>query len=150
MAIAPLTPFARLLRQLRLAAELTQEELAERAGLSARAISDLERAVKTRPHRVTVELLADALHLSPEDRTALLDAVPRGNGSPPEPAGALAGWLAAGGRPLPATVQPSCPRELRQVLEGLVGLYVDEERRDRQINITVIMFSVGEPVAGGQ
>ena len=35
--------FGELLRQRRLAAGLTQEALAERAGVSAKAISDLER-----------------------------------------------------------------------------------------------------------
>lgn len=59
--------FARLLRHYRLAAGLTQEELAERARLSARAISDLERGVKVLPHRNTVALLADALDIPVED-----------------------------------------------------------------------------------
>lgn len=59
--------FARLLRYYRLAAGLTQEELAERARLSARAISDLERGVKALPHRHTVELLAGALEIPVED-----------------------------------------------------------------------------------
>ncbi len=59
--------FGRLLRRYRLAAGLTQEELAERAHLSARAISDLERGVKALPHHHTVELLAEALELPVED-----------------------------------------------------------------------------------
>ncbi len=69
--------FARLLRYYRLAAGLTQEELAERARLSARAISDLERGLKAMPHRHTVELLAEALELPIED---LERAVPRRRG----------------------------------------------------------------------
>jgi len=48
---------------------LTQEDLAERAGLSARGIGDLERGVKTRPRAYTVRQLAEALQLSPDDRT---------------------------------------------------------------------------------
>lgn len=40
---------------------LTQEELAERSGLSIRTISALERAHTTMPHRRSVELLAAAL-----------------------------------------------------------------------------------------
>ncbi|HEX3724394.1 MAG TPA: helix-turn-helix domain-containing protein, partial [Nitrolancea sp.] len=59
--------FARLLRCYRLAADLTQEGLAERARLSARAISDLERGVKAIPHRHTVELLAEALKIPVTD-----------------------------------------------------------------------------------
>jgi len=69
--------FSRLLRNHRRAAGLTQEELAERAGLSARAISDLERGVKIVPHLHTVELLAQALNLPVED---LERAVPRRRG----------------------------------------------------------------------
>ena len=37
--------FAGLLRRLRSEAKLTQEELAEKAGLSLRAVSDLERGI---------------------------------------------------------------------------------------------------------
>jgi class 3 adenylate cyclase/transcriptional regulator with XRE-family HTH domain/tetratricopeptide (TPR) repeat protein len=70
------TAFGTLLHRHRLAAELTQEALAERAHLSARAISDLERGAKTRPHRITVELLADALDLTTDDRAALVAALP--------------------------------------------------------------------------
>lgn len=67
--------FGPLLRRYRAAAGLTQEELAERASLSARAISDLERGLK-RPRRETLNLLADALGTSPRKR-ALLEAASR-------------------------------------------------------------------------
>jgi tetratricopeptide (TPR) repeat protein/transcriptional regulator with XRE-family HTH domain len=53
-----------VLRELRAKAGLTQEQLAEAAGLSPRAISDLERAVVSIPHKDTVRLLADALQLT--------------------------------------------------------------------------------------
>ena len=66
--------FGTVLRQLRTAAALSQEALAERAGLSLRGISDLERGVRRTPYLATVGLLADALDLSPEDRQALLAA----------------------------------------------------------------------------
>jgi len=51
-----------LLRQYRLAAGLTQEGLAERAGLSVRAVQNLERGDR-RPSRDTASRLADALAL---------------------------------------------------------------------------------------
>jgi transcriptional regulator with XRE-family HTH domain len=70
-------PFADLLRQYRVAAGFTQEELAERAGLSARAISDLERGVKQTPRRETLRLLVDALHLSADERLALEHTIRR-------------------------------------------------------------------------
>jgi tetratricopeptide (TPR) repeat protein/transcriptional regulator with XRE-family HTH domain len=69
--------FASLLRGYRLASGLTQEALAERAHLSARAISDLERGLKRSPRRDTVELLATALSLSPRERSTF-DVAARG------------------------------------------------------------------------
>src|SRR5215203_4464452 len=68
------TTFADALRQLRTAAALSQEDLAERAGLSLRGVSDLERGLRRAPHLSTVRMLADALELSPADRQALLAA----------------------------------------------------------------------------
>src|SRR5215217_8185092 len=69
-----ITSFADLLRQLRTAAALSQEELAERAGVSLRGISDLERGVRRAPHLSTVRVLADALSLGPVERQSLLAA----------------------------------------------------------------------------
>ncbi len=66
--------FGTLLKRRRAAAGLTQEELAERAGVSARAVSDLERGVKHRPHAYTVGRLAKALRLSSEDRVTFESA----------------------------------------------------------------------------
>lgn len=63
-------PFAEVLKQYRLAALLSQEALAERARLSARAISDLERGINRTPRAETVSLLADALRLNPRQRAA--------------------------------------------------------------------------------
>jgi predicted ATPase/DNA-binding XRE family transcriptional regulator len=60
--------FGDLLRQLRNAAGLTQEDLAERAGLSSDTISLLERGEHRRPHRYTMQSLAEALGLSQRNR----------------------------------------------------------------------------------
>ena len=65
--VQPLS-FGALLLRYRLAADLTQEELAEQAGLSTRAISDLERGVNRAPQPATLLLLAEALQLSAEER----------------------------------------------------------------------------------
>jgi transcriptional regulator with XRE-family HTH domain len=62
--------FGDLLRRYRAAAGLTQEELAERGGVSARAIGDIERGVSQAPHRDTVRLLVEALGLSTDLRAA--------------------------------------------------------------------------------
>jgi transcriptional regulator with XRE-family HTH domain len=58
--------FASLLRALRERACFTQEELAERSGLSVRAISDLECGRTSTPHRNSVALLAAALRVEGE------------------------------------------------------------------------------------
>ena len=68
--------FGARLKEYRLAAGLTQEALAERAGLSARAISDLERGVNRAPRQETLDLLAQALAL-PARKRALLAAAAR-------------------------------------------------------------------------
>lgn len=54
-------PFARLLARHRRATGLTQEELAEKSGISARAISDMERGKVRRPQHRTLQALATAL-----------------------------------------------------------------------------------------
>jgi predicted ATPase/DNA-binding XRE family transcriptional regulator len=73
-----------LLQQFRQSAGLSQEELAERAGLSARGISDLERGVRRSPYPVTVRALAKALGLDPSAQARLLAAV-RPRSGVPEP-----------------------------------------------------------------
>jgi predicted ATPase/tetratricopeptide (TPR) repeat protein/DNA-binding XRE family transcriptional regulator len=66
--------FGDLLKKYRLAAGVTQEHLAERARVSANAISSLERGARRAPHRDTVALLATALRLSCDERQAFEDA----------------------------------------------------------------------------
>ena len=67
-------PVGELLRHHRIAAALSQEALAERAGLSVRAIGDLERGIHQVPRLETVRLLADALRLDEVGRAELLAA----------------------------------------------------------------------------
>jgi non-specific serine/threonine protein kinase len=86
--------FAGLLRRWRLDAGLTQEALAERAGLGRRSVQDLERAV-SRPRRTTTERLAHALSLTPDQRRRFEAAARRavgpegGTQGGPPPAGAV-------------------------------------------------------------
>ena len=70
--------FGTLLASYRRAAGLTQEALAERAGLSVRGISDLERGQRTAPQAHTVRALAAALRLEAPERAALEAAARRG------------------------------------------------------------------------
>src|SRR6185312_1533387 len=62
------TSFGEQLRRLRVAAGLSQEALAERAGLSVQAIGALETGKRRRPYPNTIAALADALGLSERER----------------------------------------------------------------------------------
>jgi predicted ATPase/DNA-binding XRE family transcriptional regulator len=77
------SPFAATLRRYREAAGLSQEALAEKAGLSARGVSDLERGLSRVPRLDTLTRLAEAMGLGQSDREALLRASGRlsGDGS---------------------------------------------------------------------
>jgi predicted ATPase/transcriptional regulator with XRE-family HTH domain len=66
--------FGALLKRYRLAAGLTQETLAEQAGLSSRGLSDLERGARRIPRLETIHLLAGALRLSARERAIFLAA----------------------------------------------------------------------------
>jgi len=77
--MAPTEPseFRTLLRQYRLHAGLTQEALAERAVLSTRVVSDIERGVIKAPQHDTVTRLVKALKLPTQERAVLEGAIPR-------------------------------------------------------------------------
>jgi len=70
-------PFGTLLRSLRIAAGLTQEELAEAARLSVRSVSDLERGINRTARKETARLLAEGLRISGPVRDEF-EAVARG------------------------------------------------------------------------
>jgi len=134
MAERDVLGFAELLRQLRAEAMLTQEELAESAGLSPRSVSDLERGIHRTARKDTAELLAGALGLAEPARAvfvaAALGRIPaaevltavRGE------AGAASDGPAAGG----SLVWPGCP---------YLGLVPFDERDAR------VFYGRGEPVA---
>lgn len=75
--------FGTRLRRLRRAAELTQEALAEKSGLSGQAVGALERGDRRYPHRETLDRLADALGLAGAERAEFAAAAAR----PGSPAG---------------------------------------------------------------
>lgn len=76
-----------LLRGHRLAAGLTQAELATRAGIGVRTVRDVERGRSSRPQRTTIELLATALGLAGAARSTFVAArhVPTPRSPEPEP-----------------------------------------------------------------
>src|SRR5689334_16160481 len=71
MAALAALSFGSILRRYRMAAHLTQEELAERSGVSPRAIIALERGERRKPYRQTIVLLAAGLQLSSRDAELL-------------------------------------------------------------------------------
>ncbi len=84
------TAFQQLLRRHRLAAGLTQEALAERAGLSVHGIQKLEQGV-THPYRDTIQRLVSALRLSDEDARAFRAVAPTARRRQPSPPTSPAG-----------------------------------------------------------
>ena len=101
-------PLGALLRSLRTAAGMTQEELAEKAEVSARTVSDVERGLRTKIYRDTAGRLADALGLD-GSRRADFETAAKGGGAPSRSPGAL---------PVPPGPVIGREREIAAVLEG--------------------------------
>jgi non-specific serine/threonine protein kinase len=94
------TGFGALVREKRLAAKLSQAALCERAGISTRALQDLERGV-SQPHRDTLARLGSALGLSAEAQAELArmaTPTPRRRASGPARLTTLAELNASGAR----------------------------------------------------
>ena len=110
MAEQSVLEFAGVLRQLRAEARLTQEELAEAAGLSPRSVSDLERGINRTAHKETAELLAGALGLAGPAR-AVFVAAARGRAPAAEVLAAVRGEASAASEVQPAEslVWSGCP-----------------------------------------
>ena len=104
----PELSFADLLRQLRTEARLTQEELAEAAGVSPRSVSDLERGINRTARKDTAQLLAEALDLAGEERAAFVAAA-RGRAPAAEALAARNGTAAADGS---AAAAQTLPRDI--------------------------------------
>ncbi|MBO0785794.1 MAG: tetratricopeptide repeat protein, partial [Actinobacteria bacterium] len=102
------------LRRLRQAAGMTQEELAERAGISARAVSDTERGLRSAVHADTARRVAAALRLDGGAREQF-ESLARGR-----PSGE---HLAPPASTLPEVPTPLLGRsgELQAITEALTG-----------------------------
>src|SRR5919199_980363 len=98
-------PVGSQLHRLRVRAGLTQEVLAERAGVGVATLGALEQG-RRQPHPHTLAVLAEALGLAPADHTALLELASgssvRADASPPPPA-------------LPETARPETARSAARV-----------------------------------
>lgn len=89
----------------------SQEELADRSGLSVRAIRDLERGRVRRPRRASLVLLADAFGLTDTERGAVAEAL--GEGQP-------AAFVAGSGQVIVGTGEVSAASAVRARLGDVV------------------------------
>jgi predicted ATPase/transcriptional regulator with XRE-family HTH domain len=110
--------FGVLLRRYREAAGLSQEELAERAGVSGQAVSALERGERRHPYPATVRQLAEALGLPEEEQGALLATVPARRQARPDAAsgGTRRPSAPSGDQPRVASGIPALPTPLTALL----------------------------------
>jgi tetratricopeptide (TPR) repeat protein/transcriptional regulator with XRE-family HTH domain len=128
--------FGEALRQHRVTARLTQEELAAGSGLSVRAIRDLERGRSARPHPSSVRLLAAALKLTAAQQTELSDLTRVPGATAATTAMAVPGQL-------PGAVTPFVAREPElATLEMLLG-QGDGASADATAVITAIVGAAG-------
>jgi transcriptional regulator with XRE-family HTH domain/tetratricopeptide (TPR) repeat protein len=135
------------LREQRAASGLTQEDLAERSGVSVRAIADLERGRTRKPYPSSVRALVAALGMPEAAGNDLVARYRTGDG-PADAAGSAAGAAAGGGavpRQLPTRVPHFAgrARELAQ-LDGLL----DEAASDQVTGATGVVISAIGGTAG--
>ena len=117
--------FGSLLRSYRTDAGLTQEQLAERAGLSRRGIADLERDARRAPYAHTLEELRAALGLSPAEYAVL---------------------AAAARRQIPGAETPAATRERHNLplrTNSFVGREADRARATSLLDASRIVTLVG-------
>ena len=122
VAAQPGLSFAGLLRQLRAEARLTQEELAETAGVSPETVSNLERGINRTAHKDTAVLLAGALGLA-GPAGELFVAAARGKA----PAADVLVAARGGAGPRPAGVTGSPYRGLTAFEEQDAGFFFGRE-----------------------
>jgi DNA-binding SARP family transcriptional activator/tetratricopeptide (TPR) repeat protein/transcriptional regulator with XRE-family HTH domain len=131
----------RLLAGLRVDRGLSQEALAERSGMSVRAIRDLERGHVERPRPTSIALLADALALTDAERAAVEVAAS-------DPGGRADAHGDA--RPQPARI---VPRQLPPDIGDFTGRDLALERlharvRDRRRGSTALVITAAVGKAG--
>jgi tetratricopeptide (TPR) repeat protein/DNA-binding XRE family transcriptional regulator len=152
------TVFGPRLSACRRSAGLTQQELADRSGLSIRAISNLELGRARLPHSGTVRRLADALELQGDSREGFLAAAQRrlgggtagrapagrparAGGEPAPPGGPPPG---ADGSPAPAVV----PRQLPAAAPHFTGRATELAALNAALQTAVISAIGGTPGVG--
>jgi predicted ATPase/DNA-binding XRE family transcriptional regulator len=128
--------FGELLREFRVAAGISQEELAERARLSSGAISTLERSVRRAPQHQTLGLLAEGLRLDAAGRAQL------------EAAAMLGRRRGARARPDDGSNGKSIPENVPKVLTSFRGRDAELERLDGLLMTRRIVTLLGSGGVG--
>jgi tetratricopeptide (TPR) repeat protein/DNA-binding XRE family transcriptional regulator len=121
--------FGPRLRAYREAAGLSQQELAERAGMSVRAVSNLERGRTRWPYPDSLSRLADGLVLADAARSQFISLAPRRiasaagvlPGAPARAATVPGPLVTEAGREQPAVAGRTVPRQLPAAVPGFVG-----------------------------
>jgi tetratricopeptide (TPR) repeat protein/transcriptional regulator with XRE-family HTH domain len=132
------------LRSRRKSADLSQEQLAGRAGMSIRALRDIEAGRTEYPHPASVRRLADALHLPSPDRAEFLGLAQRPPADDVTAPRAVAGPVSAVSvipHQLPASVRQFAGRERELAL--LAGLVDDAVRKPAALVISAVDGSAG-------
>jgi transcriptional regulator with XRE-family HTH domain/tetratricopeptide (TPR) repeat protein len=143
------------LRAQRTAAGLTQEDLAERSGVSLRAIADLERGRTHRPYPSSVRALVRALGL-PETAAAALVARYRAAGEATLPQGMPQATEPAAAEPTGSANRPTVPRQLPTAVPYFAGraseLTVLDQMLDdaRQAAAGVVISAIGGTAGVGK
>jgi DNA-binding SARP family transcriptional activator/tetratricopeptide (TPR) repeat protein/transcriptional regulator with XRE-family HTH domain len=135
--------FGRLLARFRVARGLSQEELADRSGMSVRAIGNLERGQVRRPRRTSIALLCQALALTDAQRAAVEQAAAELDGGADGRADARPEPAQLAPRQLPPDVADFTGRELT-----LERLHARMRERGRGSTAVVITAAVGKAGVG--
>lgn len=127
----PAHAFAELLRRRRIAARLTQEQLAAKAGLNVRSVSQLERGKVRYPRSESVRLLAAALELAEEERAQFIEV-------------ARDGYWADHGTATP----DGKPTQLPGGIPGFTGRKTELQQLERLLDATGVSASTIGVVSG--
>jgi transcriptional regulator with XRE-family HTH domain/tetratricopeptide (TPR) repeat protein len=141
------------LRQQRVAAGLTQEDLAERSGVSVRAIADLERGRTKKPYPSSVRSLVRALGLPEATGTDLVARYRAGDGAVPAeavPAGdADEAAEGNGGMTVPRQLPTRVPHFAGRAGElALLDGVLDAAASDQAVGATGVVISAIGGTAG--
>ncbi|BCL16542.1 tetratricopeptide repeat protein [Micromonospora sagamiensis] len=149
--------FAFLLRQHRLRRRLTQEALAERAGISARSVGEMERGGGRGPRPGTVDQLAAALELTVTDHDAFVAAGQAlfwesraGRRERAAPADEVEGAGATDPNVRPGATAPGVPRQLPIDLPDFVGRDAELARLCAAVTSGVPVVAISGPPGVGK